>query len=142
MRRLYKLLMIRLVRRLQYRRLPLSDLFFFDHSFTTPLDTKSKSISYYGRCYEVCQWSPSSFNGQTTRCVAITEKVENRDRLIRFDFFTATTSRYYAAVALGIWCANWETGCTALNKTGHFEILSPEECDDEEFSSLPHYDIS
>jgi hypothetical protein len=45
-------------------------------------------------------------------------------------------------VALGIWCANWETGCAALNKNGHFEILSPTERNYEAFSELPHYDIS
>ena len=139
---MFKPLFIRFMQRLQHRRLPLSELFFTDLSFKLPLKTASPPFNEYGRCYEVCQWSPSSFNSQTTRCAAITDQVVNQDRLIRFDFFAATTSRYYAAVALGIWCANWETGCAALNKTGHFEILSPEERNDEEISGLPRYDIS
>jgi len=45
-------------------------------------------------------------------------------------------------VALGIWCANWETGCSALNKSGHFEVISPKERDYEVLSELPRYDIS
>jgi hypothetical protein len=45
-------------------------------------------------------------------------------------------------VALGIWCANWETGCAALNKQGHFTILPPENRGSEEFSDLPRYDVS
>jgi hypothetical protein len=45
-------------------------------------------------------------------------------------------------VALGIWFANWETGCAALGKKGHFEILSPKERNSEELSELPRYDIS
>jgi nitroreductase len=139
---IFKPLFIRFMQRIQRRRLPRSELFFTDSSCKLALETNLAPFNEYGRCYEVCQWSPSSYNGQTTRCAAITDQVVNQGRLIRFDFFAATTSRYYAAVALGIWCANWETGCAALNKTGHFEVLSPEERNDEEFSDLPHYDIS
>ncbi len=139
---MYKPLLIRFMKPLQHRRLPLSELFFTDPSFKLSLQTDSPPFNEYGRCYEVCQWSPSSFNGQTTRCAATTDQVVNQGRLIRFDFFAATTSRYYAAVALGIWCANWETGCATLNKTGHFEVLSPGERGDKEFSDLLHYDIS
>ncbi len=139
---MFKPLLIRLMKRLQHKRLPLPDLFFSDHSFTTPLDVKSKPFSDYGRSYEVCQWSPSSFNGQTTRCAAEMEQVGGQEILIRFDFFAATASRYYAAVALGIWCANWETGCAALNKTGHFAVLSAEERASNTASELPLYDVS
>ncbi len=139
---MYKPLLIRLMQKLQHNRLPLSDLFFSDHSFTTPLDTKSKPFIDYGRCYEVCQWSPSSYNGQTTRCAAAMEQVGGQEKIMRFDFYAATTSRYYAAVALGIWCANWETGCAALNKGGHFAVLSPEERASNAASELPLYDVS
>jgi hypothetical protein len=139
---MFKPLFIRLMQKIQHKRLPLSDLFFADPSFKTPLDTESEPFNVYGRCYEVCQWSPSSFNNQTTRCAAVTELVGDKDKLLRFDFHAATMSRYYAAVALGIWCANWETGCATLNKTGHFEVLSPKERKYGEFSDLPHYDIS
>jgi nitroreductase len=139
---MYKPLLIRVAKIFQHRRLPLSELFFTDPFCKLVLKTDSAPFNEYGRCYEVCQWSPSSYNSQTTRCAAITDRVVNRDKLIRFDFFAATTSRYYAAVALGIWCANWETGCAALNKNGHFQVLSPKERNYEELSELPRYDIS
>ncbi len=139
---MYKPLLIRLVQKLQRKRLALPDLFFSDHSFTTPLDTKSKPFSDYGRCYEVCQWSPSSYNGQTTRCATGMEQIGGQEKLMQFDFYAATTSRYYAAVALGIWCANWETGCAALNNRGHFAVLSPEERASNTASELPVYDVS
>ena len=48
-------------------------------------------------------------------------------RLARFDFYAATESRYYAAVAVGIWCADWEMGCEALGIHGHFAVLPAEE---------------
>jgi nitroreductase len=139
---MYKPLLIRLVQKLQHRRLPLSELFFSDPSFKTPLNTKLEPYSDYGRCYEVCQWSPSSYNGQTTRSAAVTKRVGGQEKLVRFDFYAATTSRYYAAVALGIWCANWETGCEALNKRGHFAALSPEEISLDAVPELPRYDVS
>jgi nitroreductase len=139
---MFKPLLIRVVKIIQQKRLPLSELFFTDPSFEFALETDSAPFSEYGHCYEACQWSPSSYNGQTTRCAAVSDRIENQDKLIRFDFFAATTSRYYAAVALGIWCTNWETGCAALGKKGHFEILSPKERNYEELSELPRYDIS
>ena len=139
---MYKPLFIRLFNRLMHKRLPLSELFFADPSFNTPLDIESNPFSDYGRCYEVCQWSPSSYNGQTTRCAAVTEQVNGQEKLIRFDFFASIASRYYAAVALGIWCANWETGCAARNKPGHFAVLSPKERGAEAAPELPRYDVS
>ena len=139
---MYKPLFIRVFKKLTQKRLQLSKLFFADPSFKTPLDTESKPYSDYGRCYEVCQWSPSSYNGQTTRCAAVTEQVGDQEKLIRFDFCAATTSRYYAAVALGIWCANWETGVGALNKRGHFAALSSAERASEAIPELPRYDVS
>jgi len=139
---MFKPLFIRFMQRLQHRRLPLSELFFTDLSFKLPLKTDSPPFNEYGRCYEVCQWSPSSFNSQTTRCAAVTYRVGDQDKLIRFDFCAATTSRYYAAVALGIWCANWETGCAALNNRGHFAVLSNEERATVAVPELPRYDVS
>ena len=139
---MYKPLFIRLFSRLTHKRLPLSELFFSDLSFNKPLDTQTKPYRAYGRCYEVCQWSPSSYNGQTTRCIAITEQDNDEENLIRFDFFASINSRYYAPVALGIWCANWEIGCAALNKRGHFKVLSPSERISVEAPELPRYDIS
>jgi nitroreductase len=139
---MYKPLLIRVARLLQHKRLPLSELFFADPSCQQPLDTNSAPFSDYGRCYDACQWSPSSFNGQTTRCAATRRREEGRDYLTRFDFFAATHSRYYAPIALGVWCANWETGCVGLKKAGHFELLSPAERGNEQVSELPRYDIS
>ncbi|QRP50300.1 hypothetical protein [Amycolatopsis sp. FDAARGOS 1241] len=96
-------------------------LFFVDSGFRRPLEVSAPRFSALGRTNEACQWSPSSFNSQTTRCVAVTDDAGTAVR--RVDFFTATSSRYYAPVALGIWCANWEAGCTALGITGHLRVL-------------------
>jgi nitroreductase len=139
---MYKPLLVRVARIIQHKRLPLSELFFADPACRLPLKIESALYNEYGRCYEVCQWSPSSFNGQTTRCVAVTDRIQSEDKLKRFDFCAATTSRYYAPVALGIWCAHWETGCAALNKRGHFAVLFPQDRGYEEISDLPRYDVS
>jgi len=139
---MYKPLFIRFMQRLQHNRLPLSELFSADNSLTTPLDVKSKPFNDYGRCYEACRWSPSSYNSQTTRCVAVMGTVNGQQKLIRFDFYSTTASRYYAPVALGIWCANWETGCEALNRNGYFAVLSPDERGSNNTSMLPRYHLS
>ena len=120
-------------------RLPLSELFFADATFTeagnpAPLNVDAASFNRFGRNYEICQWAPSSYNGQTTRCVAVTDK---SGTLQSFDFYAATASQYYAPVALGIWSANWEMGCVALGIEGHFDVYSK-----EEQVSLPRYDLS
>ena len=86
---------------------------------------------------------PSSYNGQTTRCAVNTE--ENVD-LKSFDFYAATASRYYAPVAVGIWCANWELGCEVLGKQGHFAELSEGDRgiqqDKKSTIQLPRYYVS
>ena len=136
-----------------HRRLPLSSLFFADSHFKEPLNVVAYPFKQFGRSYEVCQWSPSSYNGQTTRCVAVMAQdgVKKGDsdaaepRLARFDFYAATESRYYAAVAVGIWCANWEMGCEALGIQGRFAVLSARERgvhDEKACSQLPRYDVS
>jgi hypothetical protein len=128
------------------RRLPLSRLFFADSHFEKPLNVKAYPFNRFGRSYEVCQWSPSSYNGQTTRCAAVMERGdEDRPHLTRFDFYAVTDSRYYAAVALGIWCADWEMGCEALGIHGHFAVLAAEErgfSDEKAHPQLPKYDVS
>jgi hypothetical protein len=126
----------------QHRRLPLDELFFSDPLLRHPLDVNAPPFSSFGRCYEICQWSPSSFNSQTTRCAAVTEQVGGTDRLVRFDFYATTSSRYYAPVGLGIWCANWETGCEALGISGQFAVLGPEERGMGAAPELSHYDVS
>ena len=121
-----------------YRRRPLDALFFGDPQMKEPLNMDAYPFNKFGRTFEICQWSPSSYNGQTTRCVAVNDK----KGLERFDFYAVTASRYYAAVATGIWCANWEMGCDSLGIHGHFAILSAEEKGVPEKEDLPRYDIS
>jgi hypothetical protein len=58
------------------------------------------------------------------------------------DFYAATASRYYAPVALGIWCANWEMGCEALGLRGHFAALPAEARGTPASRDIPHYDVS
>jgi nitroreductase len=126
-----------------YRRLPLSSLFYADAHFEEPLNVDAYPYNRFGRNYEICQWAPSSYNGQTTRCVAVMEQSDDGEpRLAKFDFYAATESRYYAAVALGIWCANWEMGCETLGIHGHFDVLSAEDRDESIPPHLPRYDVS
>jgi nitroreductase len=117
------------------RRYPLDALFFSDPACTQPLDTTAAPLDRLGRTYEICQWAPSSYNAQATRCAAVIDNAT----VTRFDFFAATTSRYYAAVAVGIWTANWEMGCKAKRITGRWEFLDPTTV---EAGELPRYDIS
>lgn len=138
----FKPLFIRFMQLSQHRRLPVTSLFFADPHFRTPLDTKAPPFNSYGRCFEVCEWSPSSYNSQTTRCAAATARVGDEEKLARFDFCASTNSRYYAAVTLGIWLASWETGCTALGNHGHFAVLTPAERGIEGTPQLPRYDVS
>jgi nitroreductase len=124
-----------------HRRLPLTSLFFTDSDFKEPLNLDIYPFDRFGRSYEVCQWAPSSYNGQTTRCVAV---MDEKKGPTRFDFYATTESRYYAPVAVGIWCANWEMGSEALGLQGHLVVLSGEERKDdaETRRPLPRYDLS
>ena len=82
----------------------------------------------------MCQWSPSSYNGQTTRAV-----VRSAGGVVQgVDFCAATTSRFYAPVALGIWCANRELGCGALGIVGRIESF-PEPVGE---LSIPRHDLT
>jgi hypothetical protein len=124
------------------RRLPLSELFFADADFAQPLEWNAAPFNRFGRTYEICQWAPSSYNGQTTRCVA---NVAASGELKSFDFYAATASNYYAPVALGIWCANWEMGCDTLGIPGRFAVLSAAERGlngEQSHPELPRYDVS
>jgi nitroreductase len=130
---------VRVLSAKMHSRIPVTRLFFADSRFSRPLGTTTSPFDEFGRCYEVCQWSPSSYNGQTTRCVGVTDLA---GRPTRFDFYAVTTSRYYAAVATGIWVANWETGCEALGIAGHVEVLSAAERGLADQPALPRYDVS
>ena len=119
-------------RQVSGRRRPVSGLFFSDRGLEKPIDVTATPYDQFGRIYEACQWAPSSYNGQTTRAV-----VEADERAVSAVHFLATTeSRYYAPVALGIWCAHWELGCDALGMPGEFELVAPGDGD------LPRRDIT
>jgi nitroreductase len=128
----YKPATLRLMQRSQRQRKDLPELFFQDVAFSEPVNPEARAIAPFRRCMEICQWSPSSYNGQTTRAVMV---VKN-DQLARVDFCAATKSRYYAMVALGIWIGNWEKGCRALGIKGHISVIAP---DDRNRATLPRY---
>lgn len=136
----YAPLFIRLMQAGQHRRRKLSSLFYADADLRAPLGLDSEPFSEFERTFEACRWSPSSFNGQPTRCVGRVEA--GGDGRPAFDFYAATPSRYYAAVALGIWLADWETGCEALSIPGHFTTVPPEQRDVPAGREVPHYDVS
>ncbi len=129
--------LVRLLTRTMHWRLPLDELFFADPELRSPLDTEAPPFASFGRCFEACQWSPSSYNGQTTRAVGVATP-----QGVRIDFYAATASRYYAPVALGIWCANWERGCRALGVSGRLELASPEPRPTGAGLEVPHHDVS
>ncbi|MCP5068578.1 MAG: nitroreductase [bacterium] len=135
----FKPALLRVIQRAQRHRLPIDELFFASPDLGVPLDPEASPFDSFGRCYEVCQWAPSSFNGQTTRCAAV---LDEQARVTRFDFFATTDSHFYAPVALGIWLANWETGCEAMGLSGRFEVLGAEQRGATHACELPRYDIS
>lgn len=124
--------------RFSRRRLPLEQLFLADPAMQQPLDVAAPPFDRFGRTFEICQWAPSSYNGQTTRGVAVTDA----SGVKRLDFYQAIESRYYAPLAAGIWCANWEIGCDALDIPGHFAVLSEADRGAEAPGPVPAYDIS
>ncbi|UCX03192.1 nitroreductase family protein [Shewanella glacialimarina] len=131
-------LFIRIFNAQFHKRLPLSALFFADTEMSQPLDMKIQPWSDFAACFESCQWAPSSYNGQTTRCVA-----KQMPEGFQVDFYAVTSSRYYAAVAIGIWCGNWEMGIDALEMKGHFiQQTELNGKSDHGHEKLPHYDIS
>jgi nitroreductase len=124
--------------RFSRRRKALDELFFADPAMRMPLDVDAPPFNRFGRTFEICQWAPSSYNGQTTRGVAVIEA----GRLARLDFYQSIESRYYGPVAAGIWCANWEIGCEALGIGGHFAVLPDAERDSDVPGPIPIYDLS
>eukprot|EP01083_Nonionella_stella_P291046 990414_1 len=117
----------------RFGRLPLTQLLFHsdDNTNMTRLDESMLSQQPFARffaCFEACRWAPSSFNEQPTRCVVVTEQ----NRIKRLDFYASTTSRYYAAVALGIWLANFECGCDELGIKGYWKKVEKMKCDCDE----------
>lgn len=130
-----------------HRRLPLCELFFADAQLKRPLDTSADPFHRFDRTIEACQWAPSSYNGQTTRCVAARARgnAGAAEGLLRYDFYASIESRYYAPVAVGIWCANWELACAALGIKGRFAVLADGERginDESGAPPLPRYVVS
>jgi nitroreductase len=134
----YTPMFIRLFNAQMHKRLELPELIFADDKMTQSLDIQAQPWADFEPCFESCKWAPSSYNGQTTRIVA-----RQTDNHLRFDFYAVTASRYYAAVATGIWCANWELGCDAIQKKGRFvrPDLQQDQTDNSAHSA-PHWDIS
>jgi nitroreductase len=104
--------------RMSNTRLPLSELFFTDDALRHPIDPTTAPHDHFARVYEACRWAPSSYNAQPTRAVVETDA---NGELTAVRFFQSTASKFYAPVALGIWCANWEMACEALDVHGVFE---------------------
>lgn len=144
---IYNPTMINLAFRTMNSRLPLHHLFFSDSKMTLPVKVDEPPFDAFRKVFEACQWSPSSFNSQTTRCRAITTNTDS-GCCQRFDFFCSTASRYYAQVALGIWLANFEMGCQAMSVSGSFSVLQPisvgEGTEETREAVVPpfHYDVS
>ena len=134
---IFKPFVLRLATILQHRRLPISKLFSVNDS-SNPLNEDLPPFDKFGRCFEVCQWAPSSFNNQPTRAIVRTN--EHKTKVERVDFYANIQSRFYAPVALGIWLANWEIGCEALRIEGKFQALNPN-ISEKTFNS-PGYDVS
>ena len=115
---IFKPFALRMMSVFQHKRRPLNELFFTDKSFSSTCNVEKAPYTELERTYEVCQWAPSSFNGQTTKCVLH----DDTNTITQADFYSETASKYYAPVALGIWCANWEIGTKSLGITGHFRV--------------------
>lgn len=123
------------------KRLAIESLFFRDYEMKEGIDINSAPYKMFKRTYESCQYAPSSYNGQTTRGIIISDD----NKIKRIDFIAMTSSRYYAAVASGIWCANWEMGCQELGIKGKFRKLGNDEMGvtkEEKNNRIPVYDIS
>lgn len=137
----YKPLFISIFSKQTQKRLPIESLFYDRYEMDKSIDINQKPYALFGRSYEACQFAPSSYNGQTTRAIVVSED----NNFKRIDFVASTSSRYYAAVASGIWCANWEMGCESLGIKGHFKMLSENyrgSTDDTTNSESPIYDMS
>lgn len=134
----YLPLSIRLMGKSQSHRLPISELFFKDNRLSEPLNITESEFRRFERCYEICQWSPSSFNAQPTRAVA----AATESGKIKVDFYCTTESRYYGPLALGIWCSNWALGCEAIGIKGDALFLTDTSGVDTEASQTARYGIS
>ena len=132
---IYKPLFISIFSKKMRSRLPVNSLFFDSYEMNQSIDINEEQYKSFGRTFEACQWAPSSYNGQTTRAIV----VSNNNEINRIDFLASTSSRYYAAVASGIWCANWAMGCDELHIDGVFTKLNDIKINS---TGIPAYDMS
>jgi hypothetical protein len=131
----YTPLFIQIFNKKFHHRLPLSSLVFSDIENQNQLNISKHPFRNFYQAFESCRWSPSAYNAQTTRCSA---GYNDNGELNRFDFYAVTSSRYYAAIATGIWCGNWEMACDTLGIKGEFQFLN----NSIKRTELPFYDIS
>jgi hypothetical protein len=84
---------------------------------TTSLSKRSFSLTQHvlfclkmKPAFESCQWSPSSYNAQTTCAMVVMEKKKDNGKhiLTWLDFYWGKYSKCYATIAFGIWQAHWE----------------------------------
>lgn len=114
----YKPMFIRLAALAGKRRKPVMDLA-FDEAPGLPAPMKRAPFKALAPAVEAVRWAPSSYNSQTSRMIFVCED----SKLLKVQFCAAEGSRYYAPLALGIWCANWETGVEALDQRGRWRAL-------------------
>ncbi|MEC7762479.1 MAG: nitroreductase family protein [Pseudomonadota bacterium] len=111
-------LMARMMRLAMHRRKPFADLVFAGAP-GVPARLDRGPLKPFAKVFAACRAAPSSYNSQTTRAVV---EVDGKS-LKQVSFCTTEGSRYYAPLALGIWCANWARGVEALGAPGHWRPL-------------------
>ncbi|MGH1367496.1 MAG: nitroreductase family protein [Maritimibacter sp.] len=114
----YRPLLIRLAAFTGKRRKPMADLM-FEEAPGLPAPLGRAPYKGLRPVLEACRGAPSSYNSQTSRLI-----MTRQDKtLIKAQFCCEEGSQYYAPLALGIWCANWETGMKALGVEGRWITL-------------------
>lgn len=114
----YKPFFIRLAALSGKRRKPMMDLV-FEEAPGLPAPMKRAPFKALAPALEAVRWAPSSYNSQTSRIILVSED----KTLLKAQFCATEGSRFYAPLALGIWCANWETGMEALGYSGRWRAL-------------------
>lgn len=100
------------------KRKPLADLI-FEEAPGLPAPLTRAPYKALLPAFEACRRAPSSYNAQSTRMIlSATEKEVTKAQICALE-----GSQYYAPLALGIWCANWETAMEALGQPGRWVRL-------------------
>ncbi len=95
------------------KRHPIDQVFFLENKMENSVKDNRSIFSRYENVFEAGRWSPSSFNGQPTRCI-----VEEDPSSVTLKLLTVKKSRYYSPVAAGIFLANCQMGFEALDRKG------------------------